>query len=249
MKMKEFLDAVYDSGYVSTVYYGFHVAGFIAVFIFAVWYGKRIQIPVLKSVGLVFIVFPSIYIWMFVLYWLETGSWGGNNIVRVFVYLPLAGWLAAKILRLEWKRVCDLLAFCPLVVHGVSHFGCIFPGCCFGYPCEWGLYNPMLKKCLFPIQIIEALTAWAIIFYLFFRHKRRNGVADGLEIPIMLILFGSTRFVWEFFRDNPKILWGCSNLSFHALFMFVVGVLSYIIIKNRKKRRFEEFDVNKGQVV
>ena len=92
-------------------------------------------------------------------------------------------------------------------------------------------------------------TTVLFIFYLFFRHKSRNWVADGLEIPIMLILFGSTRFVWEFFRDNPKILWGCSNLSFHALFMFVVGAFSYIIIKNRKKRRFEEFDVNKGRIV
>ena len=60
-----------------------------------------------------------------------------------------------------------------------------------------------------------------------------NFVADGLEFPIMLILFGSTRFVWEFFRDNSKLWLGCSNLAFHALFMFIVGLVAYIIIKMR----------------
>ena len=234
--MKSIIEAIYNTGYSSEIYYGFHALGFVAVLLFALWYGKRIDISRWKSAGIVFIAFPVLYVWMFVFYWLETGFFGGNNIVRVFAYLPIVGYAVAKILKIEWRKVLDLLAYCPLIIHGICHFACIIEGCCYGYPCDWGIYNPFVKAYLFPIQPIEALTAWAIIFYLFYRHKRNKGTPDGLEAPIMLIQFGSTRFIWEFFRDNDKLIWGVSNLAFHALFMFVVGLVLYFSIKAYNKR-------------
>ena len=102
---------------------------------------------------------------------------------------------------------------------------------------ENGIYNPFYQDYRFPIQPIEALAAIAIVVYLFWRAKRRNYIPDGLEYPIMLILFGSTRFVFEFFRDNYKMIWGISNLAFHALFMFVVGVIWIIVVKVREKKQ------------
>jgi prolipoprotein diacylglyceryltransferase len=53
----------------------------------------------------------------------------------------------------------------------------------------------------------------------------------------MLVLFGSSRFCFEFLRDNEKLLFGCSNLAFHALFMFVVGVLWLVLLKKKSKRQ------------
>ena len=60
----------------------------------------------------------------------------------------------------------------------------------------------------------------------------------------MLILFGSTRFILEFFRDNNKVFLGLSDLALHALFMTIVGISVYTAIiakenekKNKKKRR------------
>ena len=98
----------------------------------------------------------------------------------------------------------------------------------------WGIYNPLYKDIRFPIQPIEALTAVAIVVFLFLRAKRRNYVPDGFEYPLMLVLFGSTRFIFEFFRDNTKMILGCSNLAFHALFMFVVGVIWIAIAKKKQ---------------
>lgn len=229
------LRTIYDSGWNNIIYYVFHVLGFVSVFLFVVWYGKFVNITRKQSAYIVLIVFPIVYFLMFVLYWMESGfkHFGGNNIVRVFIYIPLVGLLVTKIYKIEWKKVCALLSYCPLIVHGVSHFGCIFNGCCYGYSCDWGMYNPMRKAVLFPLQPLEALTAWGIVAILLLRQKKKNFVADGLEFPIMLILFGSTRFVWEFFRDNSKLWLGCSNLAFHALFMFIVGLVAYIIIKMR----------------
>ena len=40
-----------------------------------------------------------------------------------------------------------------------------------------------------------------------------------------MILFGSTRFVFEFYRDNEKIWNGISELAFHAAGALVIGLI------------------------
>ncbi|MBR5559116.1 MAG: prolipoprotein diacylglyceryl transferase [Oscillospiraceae bacterium] len=210
--------------------------GFVAVFFFFLWRGKYFGVKPIKSVLLVAIVYPSVVLWMMILYWIETGTFGGNNIVRVFVYMPLFAIPAAKMLKLTWMQACDMLAPATCVVHGVSHWGCVFAGCCHGYVTSWGLYNPRTKNFCFPSQPLEALTAIFIIIFILWREKKNNHKVDGLSMPIMLMLFGSTRFIWEFFRDNEKIWMNCSSLAFHALFMSIVGLIMYIVIKKHNNK-------------
>lgn len=240
--MQEFIIAASKWVYDGFLYDVFFVLGFVAVFLFYLWRGKYFGVHPLRSVLLVAIVYPSVVLWMFVLYWIETGNFGGNNIVRVFVYMPLFAIPAAKILKMSWKQACDILSPAVCVVHSVSHWGCIFAGCCHGYPSLWGIYSPQTRTLCFPSQPLEALTATFIIGILLWREKKNHYRVDGLSMPIMLMLFGSTRFFWEFFRDNEKIWLGCSSLAFHALFMAVVGFVMYVIIKkyekqNKKRRK------------
>ena len=148
---------------------------------------------------------------------------------------------------MEKNRALALLSFAPLLVHGMSHLGCIFYGCCSGYPCSWGVYNSFFKDYRFPTQPIEAVAALAIVVYLFFRAKKRNYVPDGLEYPIMLVLFGSSRFLFEFLRDNEKMFWGISNLAIHALFMFVVGIVWIIVYKKHMAKKALEQKVVESQ--
>ena len=64
----------------------------------------------------------------------------------------------------------------------------------------------------------------------------------------MLILFGSTRFLLEFLRDNEKLFWGISNLAIHAFIMFVVGVVWYFVESNYwKKHPLEPLSLNSGE--
>jgi prolipoprotein diacylglyceryltransferase len=181
---------------------------------------------------------------MFIMFWMESGfsTWGGNNIVRIFVYVPLIGMPVAKLLKIETKKTLSFLSFAPLLVHGVSHFGCIFFGCCSGYPCSFGIYNAFYQDYRFPIQPIEALAAVAIVIYLFYRAKKKNYIPDGKEYPLMLVLFGSSRFLFEFLRNNEKMFWGISNLAIHALFMFVVGVIWLIILRQRQAEKTENIE-------
>lgn len=241
--MNEFICTIGEMGLGKTFYNIFFALGFVSVLIGLIWFGKKLEFPLKKVVLTVLIVYPAVVLWMFIMFWMESGfrTWGGNNIVRIFVYVPLIGLPVARMLKLDQKKALSLLSFGPLLVHGVSHLGCIFFGCCSGYPWDYGIYNPFYKDYRFPIQPIEALGAIAIVVYLFYRAKKRNYIPDGLEYPIMLTLYGSSRFVFEFFRSGDKLLWGCSNLSFHALFMFVVGIIWIVIAKKKSEEELKVF--------
>ena len=229
------------------LYYGFHVLGFIAVFAFNVWYGNKRKIPINQSIIITIIVYGFTYFWIHVLCWIENGftNFGGQNIVRGFIYIPLIAYPVARIMKIKWSKMCDFMAPCVCLCQGVSHIGCIFPGCCAGYPSEWGIYCDRYGSSAFPVQLFEAVTALIIFAFLVHWNKKRNYIVDGKSFPLMLVLFGSTRFLWEFARNNEKILLGCSSLAFHALFMTIVGaaVLIYIsTIKNDTK-----IEIDKGE--
>lgn len=239
--MNDLIRLIFDADLSNTFYDMFFMLGFVSVTLGLLLYGNQMDISLWKIAVIVCTVYPIVVLWMFTMFWMESGftSWGGNNIVRIFVYVPLVGWPVAKLLKLNIKKAMALLSFGPLLVHGISHFGCVFAGCCQGYPTSVGIYNPIYDDIRFPIQPIEALTAVAIVVFLLLRAKKKHYEPDGYEYPLMLILFGSTRFVFEFFRDNDKIFWGISNLAIHALFMFVVGLI-WIIYYDKKHKRIKE---------
>lgn len=230
---KNLIIAVSDAGLSQIVYYGFQVLTFVIVFFVAIWLAKKMNIRVVKAILTVVIIYPVMDIWKRVLYWLETGVFGGENNVRIFVYVPIMAILVGLLLKIDKKKICDFVAPLMVLTQGVGHFGCIFTGCCQGYPALWGLYNLHKNAYLFPIQPIEAISALLIAVYLIWRMKNRNFMADGLSYPIMLMLFGFSRFIWEFFRDNEKIWLNCSALAFHALFMGIVGLIAFVIIKHK----------------
>lgn len=235
--MNQMIQAVESMGLSLELYNAFHVLGFASVFAVVVLHGRAMGLKEWKCALTVMIVYPVAYMWTYILFWAETGfrSFGGNNIVRLFIYVPLIAYPVAKWLKMEWRKVCSFLAFAPTLALAVSHIGCIFPGCCRGYPSAFGIYNCVTEDIRFPIQFVEILISGGIVVYLYIRSKRRANIPDGKEYPIMLILYGSSRFICEFFRDNEKILWGCSSLAFHALFMFVVGIVALVIIRRKQQ--------------
>ena len=237
--LKEIVISVYKAGMSNTVYYLFHIAAFVSVFIMAQWLGRKVNVSRLKSFLLVLIIYPLMYLWMLLYFWIESGFtyFGGQHIVCIFVYAPLLAIPVAKMLKIGLKEMCFIIAPLFPLNHMVGHLGCFFAGCCRGYESVngQGFYHPAENIFYFPIQPIESAVALAIVIVLVLVAKKKNYYPDPIFYPLMLVMFGSTRFVLEFFRDNDKILWGCSSLSFHALFMALVGAVAIIVIKTKKR--------------
>ena len=207
----------------------------IISFPFSLWLGKKIHIPFYKSIILYWMeVYLLGYIMQFVM-WMNTGfkTAGGVNIAVAFTYIPLIALLGSKLLRLPYDSVCQFMVFPPIFNYAIGRWGCVFFGCCHGYSCDWGIYNPRLDQYVFPVAVLESFVAIVLCIWMFCEIRKRKYVPDGNMLPKLLIVYGTLRFFIEFLHDNEKVLFGCSKLAFHALFMVLIGTI-LLTVKLRK---------------
>ncbi len=230
------IQTVYESGHGGTVYNIFIVLCLVGVITFNVWYSSKYGISKKKAFISSVYIFVVIYAWIYVLSWAESGfkNFGGKNLVRGFIYIPIFAYPMARLLKIEWHRMCDFLAPCGSIAQGINKIGCMFAGCCHGYPWKYGIYCPDTGGSAFPCQPLESVIYLTIAGLVVCYAKRKNYAPGGSSFALMLILFGTSRFFLEFARDEVKLIWGCSSLSFHALFMAAVGTIAalYIAEKN-----------------
>ena len=212
-----------------SLYYVFWLLGMLAVVAGGCFLGKCFRFQYSRSVLYVVGAVAIGYLLLWVTSWIfNGGNVGGLNFVRVVTFMPIPILLLVWIFGDSYRDVADFLAPLVAIFHGVSHIGCIFPGCCHGYPAEWGLYSNEAGAFCFPIQLIEAVSSILIGVGLLLMMKKK--VQPGKLYAWYLALFGGTRFVWEFFRDNEKIWNGISELAFHALAAMVIGIVAIVVL-------------------
>ncbi len=233
--------AVYESGYGQTAYNIFIILCLVGVIAFNVWYSSKYGITKRKAFISSVYIFAVIYAWIYFLSWAESGFkiFGGKNLVRGFVYIPVFAYPMARLLKIEWHRMCDFLAPCGSLAQGINKIGCMFAGCCHGYPWKYGIYCPDTGGRAFPCQPVESIIYLTIVVLVVLYAKRKKYVPGGSSFALMLILFGTSRFLLEFARDEAKLFLGCSSLSFHSLFMVIVGTIAalYIAEKNIRSQK------------
>ena len=195
-------------------------------------YVWRMRLHPLKALPIAYAGFWFTTQWNGLLLFILSGFTVGNraNLAVAFVYLLPLAWLLAKIFRLRWQAVSEMFALSILAFHIPGRSGCIFTGCCYGYPCEWGVYSAVTKGYVFPVVFVESLMSLGILIFLIIRMWKKSYVPDGKTLPWMLLLYGIGRFFTEFLRDNEKIWIGCSDIAFHSLFMAVVGGIMLLMI-------------------
>lgn len=241
--MYNFLDRIIiyvaDSGLSGTVYNYINTASFIAALLFGIFNRKKFNMSFLLAILFVFAndYFMG-YVNQFIL-WAGTGftSFGERNMAVSFAFIPILALLLSFILRKDYGNVLDFLAFPPMVAHAVCRFACIFPGCCYGYECSFGIYNVSLSKKLFPVQLLESALTIVIIIILMAVFKKQNSVSRGFLMPLMLIMYGTARFFTEFLHNNEKLFIGISYVAYNCLFMVIVGILLLFILKRRNNLR------------
>lgn len=220
------------------LYRFFYVLGFLAIFIFNTFYGKKFNINKGKALLITVLSYLLIFGWAFVLAWVESlfTDWGHHNAVRVYIWMPALLFVLSKLMATDWKKLCDFITPSACIVYGIARLGCLFPGCCYGIPCQWGIYSRNAGAMVFPVQLCEAVTALILAVITIIMNRRKRYQADAKTYFIMLIPYGLSRFVWEFFADNEKVFLNISSLALHALLMSVVGAVMLIIFAAKKKK-------------
>ncbi|MBQ2313005.1 MAG: prolipoprotein diacylglyceryl transferase [Elusimicrobiaceae bacterium] len=99
----------------------------------------------------------------------------------------------------------------PLAIAiGFGKIGCYLNGCCGG-------------TLTFPVQLIESMFQFisAICLYKFYQHTKR----PDLLFPVYLLAYLSMRFVIEFWRIEPRVLFGFTVYQYLALIFIPVCIL------------------------
>lgn len=230
------------------IYWLMYFLGFITIFLFNAFYGKKYGLNPKKGFLFTVVSYIAIYLWAYILAWIESGfkNWGHHNAVRVYVWMPVVLLLVAKLFKTDWRKSCEFIAPSTCIVYGIARLGCLFPGCCYGYPCEWGIYSNEAGMKVFPVQLCEAVTSLVIAGVVLYIAWKKGYSARAKTYPIMLILYGSTRFIWEFFCDNEKVFLNISALAMHAALMFIVGIISFIVLSAKDKKEPETAKTKNG---
>ncbi len=150
-------------------------------------------------------------------------AWYGGLVLGITV-LVIQGWRQ----RIGALRMLDLAAPAAAIGYGVGRIGCFLSGDgCYGVPTSlpWGMsfpngIEPTLVR-VHPTPLYELAMGLAIGWWLWQRLGKPH--ATGAILGQYLLLTGVARFLVEFVRRNPKVVWGLSNAQLASAGAAVVG--------------------------
>jgi len=171
---------------------------------------------------------------------------GGLVFYGGFLAAVLVSAAYTRVHKLNFWEVGDLLM--PSVILGLvfGRIGCLLAGCCYGKVCapEFGLamtfQNPLglgiKNEPLYPTQIISAVNALVIFLIVWlYRNKKRF---HGEVLSICLILYGISRFLIEFLRNDPRGFLELASLRLsesQVVSIWMILFAAFILIRVRPR--------------
>jgi phosphatidylglycerol:prolipoprotein diacylglycerol transferase len=161
-------------------------------------------------------------------------AWYGGLLFGISA-LVFQGWWA----KIGALRTLDLAAPAAAIGYGIGRIGCFLSGDgCYGLPTTlpWGMsfphgIEPTMVR-VHPTPLYELAAGLLIGWWLW----RRGGKPHrtGAIVGQYLVLSGVARFLVEFIRRNPKVLWGLSNAQLASAGSVVAGVALIVWAARRR---------------
>jgi len=150
-------------------------------------------------------------------------AWFGGLVLGISALL-FQGWWS----KIGMLKTLDLAAPAAAIGYGIGRIGCFLSGDgCYGIPTNlpWGMAFPHGIEPVFvpvhPTPLYELGAGLVIGGWLWWRGGKPHGV--GAIVGQYLLLSGTARFLVEFLRRNPKILWGLSNAQLASAGSVIAG--------------------------
>jgi phosphatidylglycerol:prolipoprotein diacylglycerol transferase len=159
-------------------------------------------------------------------------AWFGGLVFGISA-LVFQGWRA----KIGGLRILDLAAPATAIGYGIGRIGCFLSGDgCYGIPTKlpWGMsfpngVVPTLER-VHPTPLYEFAAGLLIGGWLWWRAGKPR--PTGAIVGEYLLLSGIARFLVEFVRRNPKILWGLSNAQLASVGTVLAGILLIVWAAN-----------------
>jgi phosphatidylglycerol:prolipoprotein diacylglycerol transferase len=244
--------------------YGFFVAvGFAVGILTAVKVGKTQGVPSQQVMDMAFVMIVWAIIGSRLFYVLINFSYykahpldiikiwqGGLVFSGGLVATAAAMWGYLRRHRLSFWSTGDLWAPSLALGQAIGRFGCFMAGCCYGRPTgsSWGVVftHPQslapLNIPLYPTQVFEAVSGFAVFLVLIFLHGKKK--FEGQVFLWYLILHSTARLFVERFRGDERGLIPGTEMSatqLLATLILVGSVVVLLILRSRWERK------NKGR--
>lgn len=165
------------------------------------------------------------------MYYLENGKFGGLSFYGAVFLVPVVFIVAALLLHVSFGKLMDACAIGECIMLALMKVRCMLGECCKGRVLFVAANGTPV---LFPSREVEMFAA-LVLFFLLLRWALR-GVKTGELYAWYLLLYGSTRFVLNIFRqawvDQNGILPPGNVWSLVAI---VIGIVCLLIIRARQK--------------
>ena len=243
------------------LYSGGQMLAVVLSSLFGIFWAKKYGIGKLKA--FLIVVFSQViaYPAVFLLTWIENGfqRFGEQNAIRFYVFSALVGLIECKLFKIDFKKCIDFQAVIPPLCYGLGHFACLAKMCCFGYHYTEGSLAYKVAHALtgtdqLPMQVLESVSALLVFLIVVIIAFKTHFKVTGKLLGIYQILFCMSRFLWEFLRDNKKIIifapmnnaagveshgavWGISSLALWAFAVALAGVILLIVLKIKEKNK------------
>jgi phosphatidylglycerol:prolipoprotein diacylglycerol transferase len=154
-------------------------------------------------------------------------AWYGGLVFGILA-LVIQAWRA----KIGFLRVLDLAAPAAAIGYGIGRIGCLLSGDGdYGIATKvpWGMAFPNgLDPTppgvrVHPTPLYELAGALVIGWWLWVRGRKPRHT--GAILGEYLVLTGLARFLVEFIRRNPKVMWGLSNAQLASLGSVVAGIV------------------------
>jgi phosphatidylglycerol:prolipoprotein diacylglycerol transferase len=152
-------------------------------------------------------------------------AWFGGLVFGISA-LVIQGWIA----KIGGLRILDLASPAAAIGYGIGRIGCFLSGDgCYGLPTKlpWGMSfpdgiepTPPFVR-VHPTPLYECAAGLLIGAWLWWRGGKQRGT--GALVGEYLVLSGIARFLVEFVRRNPKVLWDLSNAQLASIGSVIAG--------------------------
>jgi len=149
----------------------------------------------------------------------------------------------SKIQKKDAHIIMNMIAPAIPLFHFFARVGCLFAGCCYGIPWNWGVIMQDSPEVIrFPVQFFECICCLIICLVILFveKHKKKS---DG-NLYIYLFSYAICRYILEFFRgDSIRGIWPIGMSTAQIISVLIIIFCMIKIIKKHfinKKERTEQ---------
>ncbi len=161
---------------------------------------------------------------------------GGLTFHGGLILALLGGFFYCSLRKISFLRYADYLSPFIILGYAITRIGCFLNGCCYGHitALPWGVVFPVIDGYpRHPTQLYASLSALIIFFLL--RYLKKFKYFHGYIFLYFIIFYGISRFLIEYFRVSPAVLWGLSQAQIASLIFIVPGILLLAYQKYRYK--------------